>query len=228
MAAAYQIRSSCQPSSAPSRQAACRVTVPIGSPPRLGRAPIVALTRSAWGGRNRPDSPGPPPTLDPVRLPRGLVLVIRSVLVRAWPHPLAAGTRTGVPGGPPGRSGLRGRPRRAGRGGYPRPAAAGEPGVLRAARLSRRGAGGAALRGHHRSRGPAPRPAGHGRAAGEGARAGRGEAVPARRRALGLGAGDRDADPDAAGRPPGSGGRRPGGQTPETAAAPPALPARAA
>src|SRR3954454_4642615 len=125
MPAAYQIRSSCQPSSAPSRQAACRVAT-IGTPPRLGRAPIVALTRSAWGGRNRPDAPAPPHTLEAVHLPRGLVLVIRSVLVRAWPHPIAPGTRTGVPGGPPGRSGLRGRPRRAGRGGYPRPAAAGE------------------------------------------------------------------------------------------------------
>jgi diguanylate cyclase (GGDEF)-like protein/PAS domain S-box-containing protein len=39
----------------------------------------VALTRSAWGGRIRPDSPAPALTLEAAHLPRGLVLVVPGV-----------------------------------------------------------------------------------------------------------------------------------------------------
>src|SRR4051794_8276549 len=64
MAAAYQISSSFQPFSGPSRQIARRVLVAIGRSPRLGRSPIVALTRSGWNGRCRPNFGKPTPTLN--------------------------------------------------------------------------------------------------------------------------------------------------------------------
>src|SRR3954447_7352859 len=63
MPAAYQTSSSCQPFSGPSRQTARRVLVAIVSSPSARRSPIVALARSAWNGRFRPNSGERAPTL---------------------------------------------------------------------------------------------------------------------------------------------------------------------
>src|SRR5690349_11709543 len=76
MPAAYQISSSCQPFSGPSRQIARRVLVAIGSSPSARRAPIVALGRSVWCGRHRPESARTSPTLWVAHLPGRPVLVV--------------------------------------------------------------------------------------------------------------------------------------------------------